>query len=423
MWWPGFSTSSGQGTLFISPIQLLFCLERLHLRSDGPLGARDMKREILLWDETIFKDRDVLEFDHMPEHFAHRESQMEALKFCVRPAFQGARPVNALCLGPPGTGKTTAIYKLFSEMEAHSSKVVPVHVNCQMDHTRHAIFLRIYSKLLGHSPPTSGVSFKRVLERIARAISKENRVLVVALDDVNYLFPEKEVDRVLYTLLRAHETFPGFRAGVIAILSEPALTYVFDPRVGSVFQAEEVSFLLYSMEEIRDILKRRADLGFYPGVVSSEIIDKISELTERTGDLRVGIDLLKRGGMEAERRASRSISSEDIDRAYERSRLVHLSSALKPLRKEELLLLAIAAEMETSKAGDLYKRFQASTGAGYTRFHEILNKLDAARLVDTDFSGPGHRGRSRIVRIRYDPKEVLERVRPKEGPPSKSENI
>jgi cell division control protein 6 len=373
-----------------------------------------MKREILLWDETIFKDREVLEFDHLPEHFAHRESQMESLKFCIRPALQGGRPVNALCLGPPGTGKTTAIFKLFSEIEAHSSKVVPVHVNCQMDHTRHAIFLRIYSKLLGHSPPTSGVSFKRVLERIARSMAKESQVLVVALDDVNYLFPEKEVDRVLYTLLRAHETFPGFRAGVIAILSEPALNYVFDPRVESVFLAEEVSFPLYSIEEIKDILERRAQLGFYPGVVSAEIIEKVSDLTERAGDLRVGIDLLKRAGMEAERRASRKISEEDVDRAYERSGLVHLQSALKPLREDELLLLGLAAEMETSKAGDLYKRFQASTGSGYTRFHEILNKLDAARLIDTDFSGPGHRGRSRVVRIRYDPKEVLDRIKPKE---------
>jgi cell division control protein 6 len=374
-----------------------------------------MKREILLWDETIFKDREVLEFDHLPEHFAHRESQMEALKFCVRPAFAGGRPVSALCLGPPGTGKTTAVVKLFSEIEAHSSKVVPVHVNCQMDHTRHAIFLRIYSKLLGHSPPTSGVSFKRVLERIARAMAEKNRVIVVALDDVNYLFPEKEVDRVLYTLLRAHETYPGFRAGVIAILSEPALSYVFDPRVGSVFQAEEVSFPLYSIEEIRDILDRRAQLGFYPGVVSEEIIEEVSDLTERAGDLRVGIDLLKRAGMEAERRASRTISREDVGRAYERSRLVHLLSALKHLREDELLLLGLAAEMETSRAGDLYERFKDATGSGYTRFHEILNKLDAARLIDTDFSGPGHRGRSRVVRIRYDPKEVLERVRPKEN--------
>jgi cell division control protein 6 len=373
-----------------------------------------MKRDILLWDETIFKDREVLEFDHLPEHFAHRESQMESLKFCVRPAFQGGRPVNVLCLGPPGTGKTTAVVKLFSEIEAHSSKVVPVHVNCQMDHTRHAIFLRIYSKVLGHSPPTSGVSFKRVLERIARTMTKENRVLVVALDDVNYLFPEKEVDRVLYTILRAHETFPGFRAGVIGILSEPALSYIFDPRVGSVFQAEEVSFPLYSIEEIKDILERRAQMGFYPGVVSEEIIEKVSDLTARAGDLRVGIDLLKRAGMEAERRASRTISEEDVDRAYERSGLVHLQSALKPLREDELLLLSLAAEMETSKAGDLYKRFQASTGSGYTRFHEILNKLDAARLIDTDFSGPGHRGRSRVVRIRYDPKEILDRVKPKE---------
>ena len=112
---------------------------------------------------------------------------MEALKFCARTTFQRARPVNALCLGLTGTEKATTIVKFFEEMAAYSSSVVPIYVN--------------------------------------------------------YLFPQKEIDRTLYSLLRAHETAPGFRMGVIAILSEPALSYVQDPRVFSVFQAEEVTFL------------------------------------------------------------------------------------------------------------------------------------------------------------------------------------
>lgn len=91
-------------------------------------------------------------------------------------------------------------------------------------------------------PPSSGISFKRVFERVAQHLVDEDKVLIVALDDINYLFPEKEVDQVLYSLLRAHETCPGARMGVIGIMSELALNYVLDPRVVSVFQAEEVIF-------------------------------------------------------------------------------------------------------------------------------------------------------------------------------------
>lgn len=368
--------------------------------------------DMLLWEETLFKNRELFELDHLPEHFLHREAQMSGLKFCIRPALQGARPVNALCLGPPGTGKTTAIFKLFEEIEAHSSKVVPVYVNCQMDYTRYAVFYQLYKKLFGHSPPPSGISFKRIFEKIARQSAEKSQVLVVALDDVNYLFHEREVDHVLYSLLRAHETFPGARMGVIAVLSEPSLRYVFDPRVTSVFQAEEIAFPLYTREEIRDILGRRVKLGFYSGVVSDEVLDLAVDYSEKSGDLRVGIDLLKRSGLSAEKRASKSIFAEDVHGSYQRSRLIHLTYALKSLKEDELKVLRLASEHESCRAGELFSLFHEETGAGYTRFHEILNKLDAIRLINTDFSGAGKRGRSRIVKVRYEPDEILSRIRP-----------
>jgi cell division control protein 6 len=368
------------------------------------------KPDMLLWEETLFKDRELFELDHLPEHFSHRESQMNGLKFCIRPALQGSRSVNALCLGPPGTGKTTAVFKLFEEIEAHSNTVIPVYVNCQMDSTRYAVFFQLYKKIFGHAPPSSGVSFKRIFEKVARESTERNLVLVVALDDINYLFHEKEIDHVLYSLLRAHETCPGARMGVVAILSEPTLRYVLDPRVASVFQPEEIPFPLYTREEMKDILSRRAQLGFYPGVISEEVLELIVDFTEKSGDLRVGIDLLKRAGLSAEKRASKSILIQDVEGSYERSRLVHLAYALKSLKQDEIIMLRLAAEHEGSRAGELYDLFYKETGAGYTRFHEILNKLDAIRLIDTDFTGAGKRGRSRIIKMRYEPQEILSRI-------------
>lgn len=370
-----------------------------------------MKPDMLMWEETLFKNRDLFELDHLPEHFAHRESQMNSLKFSIRPALQGARPVNVLCLGPPGTGKTTALFKLFEEIEAHTSKVVPVYVNCQIDSTRYAVFYQLYRKVIGHAPPSSGISFKRIFEKVAEYSASNDVVLVVALDDINYLFHEKEIDHILYSLLRAHETCPGARMGVIAVLSEPAMCYILDPRVASVFQAEEISFPLYTRAELKDILMGRAQLGFFPGVLSDSVLEKIVDYTERSGDLRVGIDLLKRSGLSAERRASKTIFPEDVDGSYERSKLVHLTYALKSLKDDEIKVLRLAAMNDASRAGDLYRKFHAETGSGYTRFHEILNKLDAIRLIDTDFSGSGTRGRSRIIKMRYAPSEILSRIR------------
>jgi cell division control protein 6 len=370
------------------------------------------KPDILLWEETIFRERDLFELDHLPEHFLHREAQMNSLKFCIRPALQGGRPVNALCLGPPGTGKTTAIFKLFEEIEAHSTKVVPVHVNCQMDSTRYSVFYQIYKKIFDHAPPSSGISFKRIFEKVAQEIADRDCVLVVALDDINYLFHEKEVDHVLYSILRAHETCPGSRMAVIGIMSELALNYVLDPRVVSVFQPEEIVFPLYTHAEIYDILSRRAQMGFYPGVMSDVVLEEIADCTERAGDLRVGIDLLKRSGLSAEKRASKRISSEDVEASYDRSRLVQLTYALKSLKSDEQMVLRLAAEQKSWHAGELFARFHSQSGAGYTRFHEILNKLDSIRLINADYAGEGERGRSRTISVRYDAEEILSRLGP-----------
>ena len=185
--------------------------------------------------------------------------------------------------GPPGTGKTTALFKLFEEIEAHSSRVIPVHVNCQMDSTRYAVFYQIYKKIFEHAPPSSGISFKRIFEKVAQAAVDQDKVLVVALDDINYLFHEKEVDQVLYSILRAHETCPGARMGVIGVMSELALNYVLDPRVVSVFQPEEVIFPLYTRSEIRDILGRRVQMGFYPGVMADDVLGDCGGLHGKVG--------------------------------------------------------------------------------------------------------------------------------------------
>lgn len=366
------------------------------------------KEDILMWDETLFRNPDMFELDHVPEHFVHRDGQMQGLMFSLKPAIRGGRPLDTLCLGPPGTGKTTAVKKVFEELRNYTSKVVPVHVNCRIDSTRYTIFAKVFEALFGYSPPSSGVSFKKIFDKIAKHLVEEEKVLVVALDDLNYLFPGDEISAVLYSLIRSHETHPGARMGVIGVLSDMQLKHQLDPRVSSVFHPEEITFPLYTHGEIHDILQDRVRLGFYQGVVPGEVLERIVELTEDRGDLRVGIDLLKKAGLHAERRASKTISMEDVDKAFESSRLIHLQYSVNALKEEERQLLRlIAKEKDSINAGPLYEKFDEATGLGYTRFHEMLNKLDAVRLINTDYTGKGTRGRSRVLSLRYEPDEVL----------------
>lgn len=370
-----------------------------------------MNKDLLMWEETLFRDPDLFELDHIPEYFGHRKSQMETLMYCVRPAMRGGRPLNILCIGPPGTGKTTAVNKLFTEIEKITSKVIPVYVNCQANPTRFNVFSRIYKKLFDITPPSSGASFKKIYDHITQELADNEQILIVALDDINYLFHEKEDEKVLYSLLRAHETNPGARIGVLSIRSDTGDDFHFDPKIESVYLPEEIIFPRYNADEIRDILKNRINLGFYPDVVNPDILNKVVKYTTIPGDLRVGIDLLKRSALNAERKSRRKINIEDLDGAYTTSRLVHLTYILKSLRVEEKILLDLVSNHTEINSGELYKFFHRKSGLGYTKFYETLEKLSALKLIDTKFTGKGIRGRSRIITLRYSANEIKKRLR------------
>ena len=366
---------------------------------------------MLSWDESIFRDEHVFEIDFVPEVFRHRESQLETLKYALRPATRGARPLNVMVRGPPGTGKTTAIQKVFSELNTQPGARA-VRVNCQVDSTRYSVFSRIFEDLFDYEPPSSGISFKKLFGQIADKLVEDETVLTVALDDVNYLFYESEASDTLYSLLRAHEAHPGTKIGVIVVSSDLDLELIedLDSRVQSVFRPEKAYFPVYDVPEIVDILQDRIDLGFREGVVPPEVLDEVAELTAETGDLRVGIDLLRRAGLNAEMRASRTIALEDVQEAFDEAKHVHLERNLRGLSDNEQALVEVVATHDGEQAGEVYEAFHEDTELGYTRYTEIVNKLDKLGIIEAEYESLEGRGRSRTLRLAHDPDAVLEQI-------------
>ncbi|MEF8774043.1 MAG: ORC1-type DNA replication protein [Halobacteriales archaeon] len=373
--------------------------------------AGDSGDDMLSWDESVFRNEHVFEIDYVPETFKHRDSQMNSLKYALRPAVRGSRPLNSLVQGPPGTGKTTAVYKLFDELAAQSG-VRTVRVNCQVDSTRYSVFSRIFEAIFDYEPPSSGVSFKKLFGQVTDRLVEDDEVLVVALDDVNYLFYEGEASDTLYSLLRAHEAQGDARIGVIVVSSDLSLELIeeLDGRVQSVFRPEEIYFPAYGETEIADILRERVERGFHEEVVGAPVLDRVAELTAESGDLRVGIDLLRRAGLNAEMRASRTVSVDDVDDAYDQSKHVHLSHSLQALSDNERALVRVIAENDGEQAGDVYEAFHGTTDLGYTRYSEIINKLDQLGIVETRYADVEGRGRSRELSLAYEREAVLDRL-------------
>ncbi|MEG3224536.1 MAG: AAA family ATPase [Methanobacteriales archaeon Met13] len=370
--------------------------------------------DILLGEETLFRDISAFNPDYIPDRLLHRDSQMEALAMCLRPALRGGKPVNTVVLGSPATGKTTAIHKIFEMVEERSEKVVCAYVNCQLYNTRFSIFSQIYQHLFGFLPAETGIPFSRIYGEIMKKLTNKRKALVVALDDVNHLFYSKNANEIFYDILRAYEVFPGVMTGVFAILSDIDFRYMLDKNVSSVFIPQEVAFDHYSWEEVKDILKDRIKIGFYQEVLALDLLDEIVDATFSAGDLRVGIDLLRNSGNIAEAEASKTIQKKHLEGALHNFDSHHLQDTINKLSQDEknLLRAIITTEEDHPAAGNLFNFLkeenlkEGKKSLSYASFDRALKKLEFVRIVDTKFTGKGVRGNTRLIIIRFDPGEI-----------------
>ena len=370
-------------------------------------------QDILLHDETIFKDVRVFNSDYLPEEFKLRQSQMEEMAFSLRPALHGGKPSNNILLGPPATGKTTAIKKLFEMAQLDcEDDIICVYVNCQLHSTKFGIFSQIYKKIFGHNPPETGVPFARIYNKIMNELYDTDKALIVALDDINHLFHGNIISQIFYDILRAHESYEGVRTVIFAVLSDVEFRFILDKNVGSIFNAAEINFKPYTYEETYNILKERVNLGFYPNVISNDLLEEITTYTFENGDLRLGIDLLRISGNNAEVRASRRIEYGDVEKAFKVSKSVSLRYILNSLSDKEKTLLRFITRMDKKNitSGQLYEEYNRENKIGYATYNRQINKLEFLRLIDTTYTGSGKKGNSRYINLRFDSKQIQENL-------------
>ncbi|MFQ6088987.1 MAG: ORC1-type DNA replication protein [Candidatus Methanofastidiosia archaeon] len=366
-------------------------------------------KDILLSEETLIKNYRVFDPAYTPERFNYRESQLKSLAFNLKPALKGGKVTNTLILGPPGTGKTTSVRLMFKEVEETSKALIPVYINCQLSSTPFTAFSIIHKKIRGFAPPASGVSLSRIKKATFNHLSKKRRALVVALDDIDHLFYEGSGNKILYSILRAHESYPHIRASVFGILSDNEFRFILATKVSTVFNPQEVYFPPYTLKETYEILKDRKKLGLVDDCLSEKNFEYIVKKTCDIGDLRIGIELLLRSALEAEGDASKKIEKKHIGRALNRkTKNLRLSKILKALSEDEKLILKLISENGGEDfSGELFKKFHRKTKHGEKKFSQILKKLENLKIIDTHQMKI--RGNSRRILLRFqDFKEFLE---------------
>ncbi len=359
----------------------------------------------ILWgDESVFKDESVFDPEYLPEVLLHRDRQLDSIAANLRPAVKGRSPMHTVCVGPPATGKTSCVRFVLNELQDFNVK--SVYIRCPIYRTEYNIISRIYEISCERLAPQKGVPIPSMLSKISNSLDEP---IVVVLDDINFL-DVATADSLLYNFCKMHEEF-AVKLGLICISTEVRFVGMLET-AGAVFHPDEIYFPLYDEGEIRDILRWRVERGFYYGAMSDDAFDRIVELTAKHGDLRFGLYILRMAGISAERRASRKVEVEDVENVYEGGLKVFVAKSISALNSDEReVLKTIYLINEDVSSGDLYAIIYNEVKMSYTRFYEILEKLERLRLIDVVMGSKKKRGRTRYIIKRFERDVILDALK------------
>lgn len=366
-----------------------------------------------LQSASIFKDREILRHDYVPENLPHREDQIRFLGEIVAPLLKGVRSSNILIYGKTGTGKTAVVKyvlnKLGQKAQECTSPVKFCYVNCRWVGTEYRV-LSALCYALGVKVPFTGLALGEVFDRFRKGLDTQSGVFIVVLDEIDALVKTRG-DTVLYELTRVNETLRFGKTSIVGISNDLRFKEFLDPRVLSSLSEEEIVFRPYDAAELRDILLERAKSSFLDGVLSDSAVSLCAALAAAEhGDARRALDLLRVAGELAEREGAKIIIDEHIRRAETRIEHDRVVEALKnlPVHSKLVLLgvyILVKANIARAITGDIYEIYcELCEQAGLApltqrRVSGLINELDVIGLLNTQVVSMGRYGRTKKIRL------------------------
>ncbi len=367
----------------------------------------------------IFKDRERLLPDYVPEELPHRKQQIIALARILAPALAGSRPSNVFIYGLTGTGKTAVTKHVVRKLsEKAQEKVVFAYVNCRQNDTSYRVMAEL-ARELGVKVPFTGLATSEVYKRFAEALDRRGRMMVAVLDEVDHLV-KKNGDDVLYFLTRINEQLSRSRLSLIGITNDLKFTEFLDSRVKSSLCEEELVFPPYTAKELEDILQQRAAEAFQDGVLAPEVIPACAAIAaKQNGDCRLALDLLLKAADLAEREGASKVTLEHVKQAQreiEKNVTVDVIKSM-PLHVKMVLIAVYLLEKEGARnltTGMIYNKYMeiakmlGMDPVTQRRVSDIINELDMAGIVNARVVSLGRYGRTKVIRLSASLKSIEE---------------
>lgn len=371
---------------------------------------------------AVFKDREVLRPDYIPNELPHRDEQISKISSILAPIFRGERPSNIFIYGLTGTGKTAVVKYVLIKFEEYTAKIEKPfkysYINCRYDDTTYRVLARLADSI-GVKIPFTGLSTSEVFRRIINALDGLGIPLVVILDEVDSLV-KKCGDELLYRLTRINEELKRGKITILGITNDVNFIERLDPRVKSSLGEEEVIFPPYDALQLEDILSRRAVKAFKPDVLEDGVISLCASIAAKEhGDARRALELLRVAGEIAEREGKSKVSKEHVFSArmeIEKDRVAEVIKTL-PLHSKLVLLSLAVSGNESKTTGDTYNTYRElcrSLGIDpvtQRRVSDILSELDMVGIINAKVINRGRYGKTRLISLNADLNTLLKALK------------
>jgi cell division control protein 6 len=365
----------------------------------------------------VFKDREVLRHDYIPESLPHRENHIRNLGQMVAPVLKGARCSNIFLYGKTGTGKTAVtrfvLSKLSQKAAELGSPIKVCYINCRSAGTEYRVFSYM-CEALNVTIPFTGLALGEVFDRFRNGLDARRIMLMTVLDEIDALVKERG-DILLYELTRINESLKNSKTSVVGISNDLRFKEFLEPRVLSSLSEEEVVFQPYNAAELSDILRERAKEALNPGVLSEGAIELCSALAaSEHGDARRALDLLRVAGELAERKNDRNVNDEHIREAEKRIEHDRVYDAVRNLPSHSKLVLCSVYLLSKTNVkrivtGEIFEVYVELCGQIETapltqrRVSDLINELDSLGLLNTQVVSMGRYGRTKKIRLSIAP--------------------
>ncbi len=332
---------------------------------------------------SVFKNEDVLNPEYLPEQLPHRGNEIKEIADLLLPISKGRRGINIFIHGPPGIGKTASIKYIFREFESFTG-IKTIYINCWEFKTSISVLTEITISL-GFFVQRRGWSKDEIFRRMIEALKKLNKGLVIALDEVDQLIYKDQ--STLYDLLRINQ-YVNIPIAIVFISNDKHVFSRVEPRIRSSLSLMEIEFKPYSFLEMKDILKKRADLAFFdyePALIAL----CANEAVKKGGDVRVGLECLLKAGRMAERENSKKVKVAHIKKIIAGIKEAKPRIIKERLEDVERKLLEIIKKKKPGTIKELYSLYKkgAKNALSERMIRNYLKHLKDIGFVDLEKQG------------------------------------